>query len=114
MTLVDTSVWVDHFRRGNAQLRQLLQDGDVATHPYVIGELACGSLPNRATTLYMLGNLPRVAVLSDELVLRAIDQRKLWGKGVGWVDVQLLTAALAAGVPLWTLDKRLGKIHASL
>jgi predicted nucleic acid-binding protein len=110
MILADTSVWIDHFRNGNARLRELLQDGEVATHPMVLGELACGNLQKRTETLRLLGRLPRIPQVPDHLVLQSIDSRRLFGKGIGWIDAHLLTASLLASVPLWTLDQRLRKL----
>jgi predicted nucleic acid-binding protein len=110
MILVDTSVWIDHFRHGNERLRQLLEEGEVATHPMVLGELACGQLARRAEILRLLGRLPGVPPVADHLVLQSIESRRLWGKGVGWIDAHLLTASLLASVPLWTLDRRLAKL----
>ena len=111
MTLVDTSVWVDHFRRGNARLRQMLQDAEVCTHPMIIGELACGSLPQRVRTLSLLNRLPILPQAADSLVLHAIESRGLWGQGVGWIDAHLLTAAVISRAPLWTLDLRLARLY---
>jgi predicted nucleic acid-binding protein len=108
--LVDTSVWVDHFRRGNQRLRELLERGDVATHPMVLGELACGTLPRRSETLQLLARLPRVSLTSDEAVLHVIESHRLWGKGIGWIDAHLLAASLASGFALWTLDRRLSNL----
>jgi len=110
MILADTSVWIDHFRNGNARLRELLQEGEVATHPMVLGELACGNLQKRTETLRLLGRLPRIPQVPDHLVLQSIDSRRLFGKGIGWIDAHLLTASLLASVPLWTLDQRLRKL----
>lgn len=107
MILVDTSVWIDHFRSGNVRLSDLLQEGQVATHPMVLGELACGSLLKRAETLRLLNHLPRIAQAPHDLVLQAIESRRLFGKGIGWIDAHLLTASLVSSVPLWTLDRRL-------
>jgi len=108
--LVDTSVWIDHFRHGNERLRQLLEAGEVATHPMVLGELACGALVRRAEILRLLGHLPGVPQASDALVMQSIESRQLWGKGIGWIDAHLLTASLLEQVPLWTLDRRLAKL----
>ena len=110
MILVDTSVWIDHFRRGNIRLRDLLKEGEVATHPMVLGELACGNLPRRAETLRLLGRLPDIPQARDHLVLRSIDFHRLFGKGIGWIDAHLFTASLLSAVPLWTLDRRLAKL----
>ena len=110
MILVDTSVWIEHFRTGNARMRELLEDGEVATHPMVLGELACGNLPRRAETLRLLGRLPRIPQLPDHLVLQSIASRRLFGKGIGWIDAHLLTASLLSSAPLWTLDRRLAEL----
>src|ERR1700680_2380989 len=87
--LVDTSVWGDQFRRGNARLKLLLGDGEVATHPMVLGELACGNLAGRRETLHLLESLPAIAQAPDRIVREAIESRRLWGKGIGWVDAPL-------------------------
>lgn len=110
MTLVDTSVWIDHFRSGNARLRDLLRDGEVVTHPMVLGELACGTLSKRAETLRLLNRLPRIAQAPHDLVLQAVESRRLFGKGIGWIDAHLLTASLLSSVALWTLDRRLARL----
>ena len=110
MTLVDTSVWVDHFRRGNSALRGLLEEGGVTTHPMVLGELACGSLARRAETLRLLRRLPSIRQAPDNIVLQAIESFSLWGKGIGWIDAHLLVASQLSGVPLWTLDQRLARL----
>ena len=110
MTLVDTSVWIDHFRSGNPHLRGLLEEGEVATHPMVLGELACGNLPRRVQTLRLLARLPRIPQVADPLVLQAIESRRLLGEGIGWIDAHLITAALLSSVAFWTLDRRLGRL----
>ncbi|MCB0340564.1 MAG: type II toxin-antitoxin system VapC family toxin, partial [Bdellovibrionales bacterium] len=114
MILADTSVWVDHLRRANKAFVELLEDGDVATHPFVVGELACGSLKNRKTILDLLQDLPEVDVASHNEVIELIESRKLMGKGIGWIDAHLLAAALISGTPLWTADKKLRTISAAL
>jgi predicted nucleic acid-binding protein len=110
VTLVDTSVWIDHFRHGNERLRQLLEAGEVATHPMVLGELACGTLVRRAEILRLLERLPGIAPAPDTVVMQSIESRRLWGKGIGWIDAHLFTASLLEQVPLWTLDRRLAKL----
>ena len=109
MTLVDTSVWIDHFRKGNARLRKMLEEGEVATHPMILGELACSNLAKRAQTLRLLARLPGIPPVPDRLVLQSIQSRRLWGQGIGWIDAHLITASLLSSVPLWTLDQRLAK-----
>ena len=107
MTLADTSVWVEHFRRGHSGLRKLLEEGEVAMHPFVYGELACGNLPDRERTMGLLAALPRLAPAKDAAVLYAINARKWSGRGIGWVDAHLLTCALLTQTPLWTLERKL-------
>ena len=105
--LVDTSVWIDHLRRRNSDLVVLLEAGQVYVHPFVIGELACGNLAQRATILTLLAELPKASVLDHERVLSFLDSAKLIGQGVGWVDVSLLASAVTDRLALWTLDRRL-------
>ena len=114
MILVDTSVWVDHLRRGNDRLRELLEEGEVLTHRFVIGELACGNLKNRAEILELLASLPEAKIAEQHEVLHVIAGHRLPGRGVGWVDAHLLTAALLNSSRLWTLDKPLAKAARAL
>lgn len=107
MILVDTSVWIDHFRRGNGRLVGLLESAAVLCHPFVVGELACGNLGSRATTLELLRTLPMSAVATDDEVLAFLEARRLMGHGLGYIDVHLLAAAALGSAPLWTLDRRL-------
>ena len=107
MILVDTSIWVDHFRRSNAQLVDALQHDDVLIHPFIIGEIACGSLRNRATTLELLQQMPMATVAEFDEVFGYVERFKLHGKGIGYVDVHLLASAVMSGATLWTTDKRL-------
>jgi predicted nucleic acid-binding protein len=115
LILVDTSVWVDHLRRGDAQLVALLESAKVATHPFVIGEIACGSLANRQAILGLLQDLPMATVADGDEVLAYIERHRLFSKGIGYVDVHLLAAtALTGGTTLWTRDKRLRAAAESL
>ena len=108
MILVDTSVWIDHLRHPNAKLAACLNAGTVMSHEMVIGELACGSLANRKEFLASLKALPAVETLPSAEVLSVIEDCSLMGKGIGWVDVNLLGSVLAHdGVSLWTADKTL-------
>ena len=109
MTLVDTSVWVDHLRRGNARLATLLNDGLVLLHPFVLGELALGRLRRRAEVLGLLEELPRAESATHEEVLEFVERHDLAGSGVGWVDTHLLVSAALGRVSLWTLDRRLAR-----
>lgn len=108
MILVDTSVWVDHFRRGDGQLAGLLEAGEVLSHPFVIGELACGHLASRQLVLELLHELPGAVVAQHEEVLGFIDRHRLAGQGIGYVDAHLLASvSLSHGATLWTRDRRL-------
>jgi predicted nucleic acid-binding protein len=107
MVLVDSSVWIAHFREGQPALARLLTDGLVLMHPFICGELACGKLKNRVTLLSDLNALPQAHRAYDSEVMHLIDTRRLWRKGLGWTDAHLLAAALVSGCRFWTLDKRL-------
>jgi predicted nucleic acid-binding protein len=106
--LVDSSVWVDHLRSRDATLARLLDNGRVIAHPFVVGELALGSLRQRESILTAMQALPQAVVAGDTEVLRFINQRALHGLGIGYVDAHLLASVrLTAGGSLWTRDKRL-------
>lgn len=111
MILVDSSVWIDHLRHGSQRLVTLLEASQVLTHPFVVGELALGSLKNREAILGSLKGLPQAATATDEEVQRFIERNALFGLGIGYIDAHLLAAVrLNAGSRLWTRDKRLGAI----
>lgn len=115
MVLVDTSVWIDHFRSGKTGLSELLDDAGVLAHPFVIGELACGNLRARAEVLGLLQQLPQAPQASQQEVLVFIEQNTLMGRGIGFVDAHLLAAtALAEGARLWTRDRRLRRVAEDL
>ena len=114
MVLVDTSVWVAHFRSGTIRLDELLEEGKAVSHPFIIGELACGNLKNRKEILSLLEALPTATVAGYEEVLQFIENHRLMGMGLGYVDVHLLAAALLTGVPLWTKDRTLKHAATSL
>lgn len=106
--LVDTSVWVDHFRHGNDALIRILDRDLVMIHPLIIGELACGTPPGRAQTLTDLASLQPARQASAAEVLDFIEREHLFGLGCGIVDMHLLASTLITqGARLWTLDKRL-------
>jgi len=107
MVLVDTSIWVTHLRQGSRQLEKLLMDAEVMCHPFIIGELACGNLKNRNEIISLLQSLTLAPTIKFQEFLFFIDRNHLIGKGIGFVDVNLLASAQLAGVPLWTADKRL-------
>jgi predicted nucleic acid-binding protein len=108
MVLVDTSVWIDHLRRGDARLAKLLDAQQVLMHPFVAGELACGNLKNRREILGLLDALPQAVAATHAEVRGFIETHRLMGKGLGFVDTSLLAAtALGGDAQLWTRDKRL-------
>ena len=110
MILVDTSVWVQHLRHGEAALAQRLHACEVLTHPLIVGELAMGNLAGRDTFLGALRRLPGAVVATDEEVLGLVDRERLFGLGIGYVDACLLAATrLTSGAGLWTLDRRLAE-----
>jgi predicted nucleic acid-binding protein len=115
MILVDTSVWVDHLRRGDAALAAALDAGSVCIHPLVLGELACGTLHNRREVLDLLARLPAAPVATDPEALEFIEGRRLMGRGIGYIDVHLLASvALSGDFRLWTRDRRLAAVSAEL
>lgn len=108
MILADTSVWIDHLRASDAHLSTLLSQANVAMHPKVLGELACGNLQDRQTLIALWRNLPQLAAVTNAEALYFLDQNRLWGRGIGYIDLHLLAAvALSAQARLWTRDKRL-------
>ena len=107
MTLVDTTVWVHHLRSGNRTLVSLLESAEVLTHPFVIGELACGHIRNRREILALLDVLPGAVVAGHEDALAFVEAGRLSGKGIGWIDVHLLASARLSNARLLTMDKPL-------
>ena len=113
--LVDTSVWVGHFKQRNERLAALLEEGRVVCHPYVVTEVACGTPPNRRDIIAMLGELESTPLATTEEILEFIERRSLYGRGCGFVDMSLLASALLSDQTLiWTLDKRLESVAAGL
>jgi hypothetical protein len=110
MLLVDTSIWIEHFRHGVAALAARIADDAILIHPFVIGELACGPLVRRAQVLEWLQNQPAAPLADQHEVLALVERHQLVQSGVGWVDVHLLSSSLIAGAPLWTLDRRLAQV----
>ncbi|MBA3607538.1 MAG: PIN domain-containing protein [Chthoniobacterales bacterium] len=107
MILADTSVWIDHFRRGSASFARQLESGEVATHIVVIGELATGNLLRREATLTALRRLPRAKEGTSEECFSYLETHRLFGIGLGWNDLQLLVAAQLNHARLWSLDRPL-------
>ena len=103
-------MWIDHFRRKNARLAELLDGSHVWSHPFVIGELACGNLARRREVLSYLDALPQTPLVDHDEVRGFIELHGLSGRGLGWIDVHLLASARLASVPFWTVDKRLAAV----
>jgi predicted nucleic acid-binding protein len=115
MILVDTSVWADHLRRGDARLATLLEPNCVCIHAFVVGELACGNLKTRNSILDLLRALPTLPTATDDEVLFFIERHHLMGHGIGYIDAHLLAATAMQGTyGLWTRDKRLSVIATEL
>jgi predicted nucleic acid-binding protein len=112
MILVDTSIWVDHLRSGNRTLVSLLEREEVLTHPYVIGELACGRIRKRREILELLAALPRSVVADHDDVLGFVEDYRLFGRGIGWIDAHLLASARLSHARLITLDSPLSRAAA--
>ena len=112
--LVDTSIWADHFRQQNETLQLLLDHSQVVIHHLVIGELAMGHVSPRKEVLRSLDMLPKVRQANDLEVREFIEQHKLFGSGIGYVDAHLLASARISQVALWTRDKRLHTAAACL
>ena len=105
--LVDTSVWIDHFRQRERHLVELLAAGQVVSHRAVIGELACGTLRERDRVLHDLQRLPELPYPRAEEAMHLVECHRLWGRGLGWTDVLLLASCRLGGATLWTRDRAL-------
>lgn len=109
MILADTSVWIRHLHHGYAAMRAQLDWSNIVCHPAVIGELACGTFPDRSTILPMMRQLPLIMEAEHHEVMTLIERHRLMGTGIGWVDAHLLASAMLNDVTLWTLDRRLAE-----
>ena len=114
MILVDTSVWIEHLREGSIRLRTLLFDEQVLCHSILVCELACGTLQNRGEIFRLLKALPEAHLLEDEEVLSFLEARRLYSRGIGWVDAHLLASTLLTRCTLWTFDKPLRRAATAL
>jgi predicted nucleic acid-binding protein len=112
--LVDTSVWIDHLRKANAKLSELLNSQQVLCHPMIIGEIALGNLKQRTMVLEALQDLPQAVVAQDAEVLAIILSARLSGTGIGYLDAHLLSSARLSDARLWTRDKKLAFAAANL
>lgn len=111
MILVDTSVWVDYLRDADDALAAMLEHTIVLMHPMIIGELACGNLQNREQLLTLWHNLPGIVTATNDEAIYFLEQHRLMGRGIGFIDVHLLvTVALHGDTSLWTQDQRLARL----
>jgi len=114
LVLVDTSVWVEHLRSGHIGLENLLNEGHVVCHLFIVGELACGNLSKRSEILSLLQALPLANHAEHEEVMHLIENYSLMGKGLGYIDMHLIASAILTKVPIWTLDKKLREFSSQL
>lgn len=115
MILVDTSVWVDYFRKGDAEFVRQLHANNIATHPFIVTELMLGSLPDRKKTLNYIGLLPAVKVADTGEVQRMIAAHSLFQRGIGFVDVHLIASVfITPHSALWSRDQRLRDVAETL
>jgi len=112
--LVDTSVWIDHFRSSNSLLVELLEQEQVITHPFILGEVACGNLKKRREIVALMQALPTVRRADEDEILFFIEQRALMGRGIGLIDVHLLASCLMQPCMIWTADKQLRTVSEEL
>jgi predicted nucleic acid-binding protein len=115
LILADTSVWIDHFRSANRYLRKALNEGRIVIHPWIVAELALGSLQDRTTTLRMLDNLPHVRMAQISELRLMVETRHLYGVGIGLIDAHLVASVLLSPPTLlWTRDRRLRQVAEGL
>ena len=107
MVLADTSIWADHFRSNDFHLAELLGSNCVVMHPFMLAEVALGSLRGRAKSIKDLQSLPAVSLVDDAALLHSIGSLRLYATGIGFVDAHILLSAKQEGHELWTRDKRL-------
>ena len=107
MVIVDSSIWIGHLKQSNKHLSQLLQEDLVMIHPLIIGELACGSMKKRGEFLSLLKLLPVCQIPTYDECLSFLEEEALFGKGIGWVDINILAASRLSSGTVWTFDKRL-------
>jgi len=105
--LVDTSVWIEHLRSRNLDLVAWLESEEVLTHPFIVGEIACGELRRRGEILGLLSSLAGAPLADHDEVMTLVTTHRLFGRGIGWIDAHLLTSARLSGARLVTLDKPL-------
>lgn len=114
MILADTPVWIDHFRKSSRHLSSLLDAESVCIHPFVLGELACGNIGNRKEIIILLQALPSIHKATDDEILHFIERHRLYGRGIGLIDVHLLASCFINKCLIWTLDRRLKRVAGEL
>lgn len=114
MVIIDTSVWIAHFRKANAHLQKLLSEGEVFCHHFIVGEIACGNIHNRTEIISLMQALPSTPIAAQEEILSFIDHKKLYGAGIGLIDVHLLASAFLTKASVWTVDNKLQRVAAKL
>jgi predicted nucleic acid-binding protein len=117
MILADACIWIGLFRKGRfkAKMGNLITNDQLCIHPFVVAELACGTLPDRQKTLAYLDQLAALPIVRLADVRFMIEARGLWSKGIGLTDAQLIASCLATpGTQIWTIDGPLGRVTESL
>jgi hypothetical protein len=114
MVLIDTSIWIDHFNCSDPVLQFLLNEYEAAVHPYVLCELACGNFKNRNKIFELLSHLPSIAEISTDEYFVFLENHKLYGLGLGFVDIHLLASSLISQCSIYTRDKTLLAVANSL
>lgn len=114
MILADTSVWVNHLRRGDHDLTRMLQAESVGLHPFILGEIAAGNLRNRERVLVYFASLTELPIAHENEVHHLLESRRLWGSGLGWIDLHILTATKLSGWQLYTADQAMNQAAARL
>jgi len=114
MVLVDTSVWIDHFNRTDEPLQFLLNNYEAAVHPFILGELACGNFKNRKEIVRLLNDMPCSEKISTEEFYLFLEQNRLYGIGLGFVDIHLLASSVLSGCLIYTRDRSLFRAAESL
>lgn len=107
MILVDSSVWIQHFKENSKALRHALENEDILMHPMILGELSLGTYKNRKEILELLSALPMATIASEDEVFVCIEKFRLYGKGLGWIDVNLIASSMLTRCQLWTYDRAL-------
>lgn len=113
-TLIDTSVWIDHFNKPNSRLQDLVDSGSALCHPLIIGELACGRIQDRSRVLEFLSLLHQATIAMPEEVMAMIESLELYGRGLGWTDASLIASALLSRVYLYSHDKKIIAVSSEL